>query len=318
LRRFCTPPPKDGKPYPVHVPVGTQDRVEAALKARTAADRLVFGYYKVAQGEGLGAVSRKLGVGPEAIARMNGLHHQALRPGRELVIPLSASAAAGKTSDPRVGSVADEREVYKVRGSRRHRRLRRVPTFWRASDDCQDPFAKGGVSEGLVLEAEPEIAPIAHKKRTPMLELGNGPPADASRYVVAEGDSLWTIAQARGLSIDSLCAWNHIAHPKHAKIFAGQTLWVKGEGHGASPIQGQLASASSPAATPARAAASADPPSWIAGNAATYKLRNGDNLWEVAKRLRVKVSDLMRWNQLDEDSVLQPGQVLRLGEATPQ
>ncbi len=134
--------------------------------------------------------------------------------------------------------MADEREVYrevyKVRRGRRHR-LRRVPTFWRASDDCQDPFAKGSLGEGLVLEAEPEITAVARKKRPPTLDLAAaeaGPPADASRYVVADGDTLWTIAQARGLSMDSLCAWNHIAHPKHAKIYPGQKLWVAGEARG--------------------------------------------------------------------------------------
>jgi membrane-bound lytic murein transglycosylase D len=307
LRRFCTPPPKDGKPYPVHVPIGTADRVEAALRTLPTSEHLVFRYHKVAPGEGLGAVSREFGVAPDAIARMNGLHRQALRPGRELVIPLSGSGAAGQTSDPKVAAVADEREVYKVRRGRRHR-LRRVATFWRASDDCQDPVAKGSLAEGLVLEAEPEITPVTRKKRQPTLDLAAGeavPPADASRYVVADGDTLWTIAQARGLSMDSLCAWNHIAHPKHAKIYPGQKLWVSGEVHG-----------------PASGPAIASPPAtatWIAGNAATtYKLRDGDNLWEVAKRMRVKVADLMRWNQLDEDSVLQPGQVLRLGESAAQ
>ena len=298
LRRFCTPPARDGKPYAVHVPVGTSDRVEAALKARPAGEQLVFRYHKVTAGEGLGAVSKKFGVAPEVIARMNGLHRQALRAGRELVIPLSGAAAAGQSSDPKVVTAADEREVYKVRSWRRHRRLHRVATYWRASDDCQDPFAKGNLAEGLVLEAEPEIALAANKKKhAPALELAVGPPSDASRYVVADGDSLWSIALARGLSVESLCSWNHIAHPKHARIFPGQTLWVKGDAHGIAP-----AADTRPAAT------------WIAGSAATYKLRDGDNLWEVAKRLGVKVADLMRWNQLDEDSVLQPGQVLRVGE----
>ncbi len=99
--------------------------------------------------------------------------------------------------------------------------------------------------------------------------------------------------------MDSLCAWNHIAHPKRTKIFPGQKLWVTGEVHGSAS---SVATASPPATA-----------TWIAGTASSYKLRNGDNLWEVAKRLRVKVADLMRWNQLDEDSVLQPGQVLRPG-----
>jgi LysM repeat protein len=225
-----------------------------------------------------------------------------VKPGRDLVIPVRRGGA----SDARLCSVGDEREEGGARRHGRSRRLRRGSSGWVASDDCQDPFAKVGTGEGLVLEPEPPIDHVSKAKRlaTAVPPASAEPiPADASRYVVADGDTLWSIALAHGLSLEQICAWNHIAHPAHAKIFPGEKLWVRGEAR-APPA---VASAPAPVSAPAP----------LGPAASSYKLRDGDNLWMVAKKLNVKVADLMRWNRLDEDSVLQPGQVLKVGDATP-
>jgi len=44
----------------------------------------------------------------------------------------------------------------------------------------------------------------------------------------------------------------------------------------------------------------------------SYTVRNGDSLWLIARRHRVSMNDLMRWNGLDESSILQPGQTLTI------
>lgn len=314
LRRFCTPPPIDGHPYPVRVPEGSADRVLAALKNRPASERLTFRYAKVRAGEGLGALARAYGVPPEVIARMNGLHQQPLKPGRELVIPV---VAADQSTDARALRVTDEREIYGGRRRRgRSHRLRRGTGGWRASDDCQDPFAKGQLAEELDLEPEPAAPPPAARRAAPMGGAGASPveisegrrPIDAQRYLVAEGDTLWTIAQSHGVSLQQLCAWNSLSAPAKVRIFPGQKLWVRSGASAAAPSVGLPASA---APLPPAVAASA---SVRADSHGSYTLRDGDNLWQVAKRLHVKVSDLLRWNELETDSVLQPGQVLKVGE----
>jgi LysM repeat protein len=216
------------------------------------------------------------------------------------VIPI----ARGGPSDEKVAMVADERELG---GMRRHGRWRRTPRGalgWSASDDCQDPFASGESGEGLVLEPEPALVPS--KRRPPTPAVAVAVPADASRYVVAEGDTLSGVAEAHNLTLSQICAWNHIAHPARAKIFPGEKLWVRGEAHVVTRTTAQATAQADPAAAE---------PAGPSGPAVTsYKLRDGDNLWVVAKRLKVKVADLMRWNHLDEDSVVKPGQVLKVGE----
>jgi membrane-bound lytic murein transglycosylase D len=43
-----------------------------------------------------------------------------------------------------------------------------------------------------------------------------------------------------------------------------------------------------------------------------YKVRNGDNLWVIAKRFQLRSIEIAAWNQIPLDELLQPGQILNL------
>ena len=43
-----------------------------------------------------------------------------------------------------------------------------------------------------------------------------------------------------------------------------------------------------------------------------YKVRSGDSLARIAKKFNVKVTDIVKWNQIDTKKYLQPGQSLKL------
>lgn len=52
----------------------------------------------------------------------------------------------------------------------------------------------------------------------------------------------------------------------------------------------------------------------ISADADVHRVKSGDSLWIIARRYRVALGDLMRWNRLNERSVLRIGQELRLAE----
>ena len=43
-----------------------------------------------------------------------------------------------------------------------------------------------------------------------------------------------------------------------------------------------------------------------------HRVASGDSLWTISKRYRVRMADLMRWNDLSKGSVLRIGQTLKV------
>jgi membrane-bound lytic murein transglycosylase D len=41
-------------------------------------------------------------------------------------------------------------------------------------------------------------------------------------------------------------------------------------------------------------------------------VRSGDSLYLIANRFRITISDLVRWNKIDKNKILRPGQKLTM------
>ena len=111
-------------------------------------------------------------------------------------------------------------------------------------------------------------------------------------YRVRSGDSLWLIARRHGTSVRRLAEWNGIS--TRATLRPGQRLVMWGD--------------------PAKAAKTASPArkSETHRGAGLYVVRNGDNLWLIARRHQVSVRDLTAWNDISSRDTLRIGQQLRL------
>jgi membrane-bound lytic murein transglycosylase D len=72
------------------------------------------------------------------------------------------------------------------------------------------------------------------------------------------------------------------------------------------PHQGQKGPPALAAALPLPPATTAETPP------RTHRVQRGDSPWSIARRYRIALRDLLRWNGLGNGSVLQPGQRLRL------
>ena len=106
-------------------------------------------------------------------------------------------------------------------------------------------------------------------------------------YVVASADSFWSIGQRFGVGPRALASWNGMAPRDTLSIGQKLVIWT-----------------------------SRAPPGSVAGNGMTRKLRytvrRGDSLYLIASRFRITVSDLLRWNKLDKNKILRPGQKLTM------
>jgi membrane-bound lytic murein transglycosylase D len=105
----------------------------------------------------------------------------------------------------------------------------------------------------------------------------------SGKHIVRRGDTLWSIARTHGVSMDYLADSNGLR--PNGTLSVGQVLSIPGTT--------TLASADIEAA-----------------RSMTYVVRSGDTLSRIATRFRVRLADLLGWNDLTKRSVIKPGQRL--------
>lgn len=99
-------------------------------------------------------------------------------------------------------------------------------------------------------------------------------------YEVKAGDSLWSIARAHNTHVQALLEWNNLS--SDAVISPGQQLKLGPES--TAPRTGRI----------------------------SYQVKRGDSLYEIARRFKVQVNDILAWNDLGQQQVIHPGQNLTL------
>lgn len=106
-------------------------------------------------------------------------------------------------------------------------------------------------------------------------------------YQVKPGENLWTIAQKLRIDSEELRIFNKLKADTHLQ--PGQSLKIPGSNTGK-----QQPSPATPLSI------------------ARHKVIKGDSLDRIARKYKIKLADLLKWNQLQADSKLKPGQLLYL------
>ena len=134
-----------------------------------------------------------------------------------------------------------------------------------------------------------DVLQIGQSLRIPRQSLVNQPTvAGTYPYIVQRGDSLWRIAKRSNTSIDALARLNRIGRRDLLRV--GQTIRMPTP----HPTFTELGQG----------------PSEI--RKIRYKVRRGDSLSRIAKKFRVRVTDIVEWNAIVPERYLQPGQALTL------
>lgn len=123
-------------------------------------------------------------------------------------------------------------------------------------------------------------------------------PREPIRHTVRAGDSLYQLARRYNVPMGKIASWNNLRDTR--KLSIGQTLAIYADNRSAD----DKLSASPPAETEGRLAE--------AGSPLFYQVRNGDTIFEIARKFQTTPEKLRELNSLDGNTI-HPGLRLRLG-----
>ena len=112
-------------------------------------------------------------------------------------------------------------------------------------------------------------------------------------HVVRSGESFWTISRRYGVTHRALAKWNGMAPGDPLSIGKKLVVWTNSAVADAGP-------ATSPVQTGST------------NRKIRYTVRNGDSLYLIARRFRVGIDQIARWNGIDKNKILRPGQKLTM------
>ena len=155
----------------------------------------------------------------------------------------------------------------------------------RSSNNLDSDLIRVGQKLRLPRDEQLLVDPLYVAAASQLQQLQNGLIAsERVTHTVRPGESLSVIARDYKVSVRDLQNWNGISDPR--KLRAGTALTVF----------------HSPAPSAARAGS----------GTIKHTVRSGDSLWSISKRYKVKINDLMRWNDLSQNDIIRPGQSIKI------
>jgi len=292
LRTMATPPYAEG--YSLKVPVGTSENFMIKYAAIPKDQRLRWIPHEVKRGETLSIVAKKYGVNVSAVMAANSIKSShRLRPGQTLIIPLSGAMPA-KISRNQL----DEDAPTYDRGEKVYHRVRSGDTLQKIAQRYHTTVASlqqwnhlsgSSIRPGQRLTAYYQTT--AGATAAPEAPENAATLAAQGEYRVRRGDTLFSISQRFGMTVDQLRQANNLA--RNYVIKPGDKLKVVDREESDRSLSHPAGPSSST-------------------NVIRYRVQPGETLEEIASKHRVEISDLMRWNNLTSAGALAAGTLLQV------
>ena len=154
----------------------------------------------------------------------------------------------------------------------------------RSSNHLNGDLIRAGQKLRLPRDDQLMVDPLYAQAAMELQNLQSGLIASqAITHRVRSGESLSVIARRYRVSVKDLQRWNNISDPR--KLRAGTTITVF---H--------------------------NPEEQRSNSSGTvkYVVKRGDSLWSIARKYNVRVAELKSWNDLGSNSMIQPGQSIRI------
>ena len=307
LLQFSTPPGR--KKYKVKIPEGKSKEFRVAYNKLTPDERSAFKRHTVTKGQSIRSVASGYGVSSQVTASMNGLSTKSsLREGQVILVP----APRNRNYDPNRKPAPEkpggyEKKPPKKKGDIIHivqpdETLSNIAIWY---DVSTEDLRKWNNIEGDFIQYSQEIIIKKPKKyHTPP------PPKPIKEikgrtfsYTVREGDRCYYMARHYGITSAHIAAQNKL--DPSCPIRPGQKLTLTVPKNAPSSLPPTVETVTTTQPIGPKKPEGPPPGSTIpmGKGKVKYIVKDGDNLWLIARRHDTHIADIQKMNNLESDSV---------------
>ncbi|EGP4716507.1 LysM peptidoglycan-binding domain-containing protein [Enterococcus faecium] len=279
--------------------------------------------YTVQSGDSVWKISNDHGITMAQLIEWNNIKNNFVYPGQQLIVSNSGSSNTGANTGNTSGSNSSNSSSSNTASGTKYT-VKAGDSVWSVSNkygitmaqliqwnNIQNNFIYPGQqltvsNSGSTNSASSNTGSSANTNNSSSANTGSS--SSQGTYTVKAGESVWSVANKNGITMNQLIEWNNI---KNNFIYPGQQLIVKG-GNSTNTNTGSTTSAAKPN-TPNTSATTSTSSS---GNT-MYTVKAGESVWSVANKHHITMDQLIEWNNI-KNNFIYPGQQVIVKKGSSQ
>lgn len=279
--------------------------------------------YTVQSGDSVWKISNDHGITMAQLIEWNNIKNNFVYPGQQLIVSNGGSSNTGANTGNTSGSNSSNSSSSNTASGTKYT-VKAGDSVWSVSNkygitmaqliqwnNIQNNFIYPGQqltvsNSGSTSSASSNTGSSANTNNSSSANTGSS--SSQGTYTVKAGESVWSVANKNGITMNQLIEWNNI---KNNFIYPGQQLIVKG-GNSVNTNTGSTTSAAKPN-TPNTSATTSTSSS---GNT-MYTVKAGESVWSVANKHHITMDQLIEWNNI-KNNFIYPGQQVIVKKGSSQ
>lgn len=279
--------------------------------------------YTVQSGDSVWKISNDHGITMAQLIEWNNIKNNFVYPGQQLIVSNCGSSNTGANTGNTSGSNSSNSSSSNTASGTKYT-VKAGDSVWSVSNkygitmaqliqwnNIQNNFIYPGQqltvsNSGSTNSASSNTGSSANTNNSSSANTGSS--SSQGTYTVKAGESVWSVANKNGITMNQLIEWNNI---KNNFIYPGQQLIVKG-GNSTNTNTGSTTSAAKPN-TPNTSATTSTSSS---GNT-MYTVKAGESVWSVANKHHITMDQLIEWNNI-KNNFIYPGQQVIVKKGSSQ
>ena len=279
--------------------------------------------YTVQSGDSVWKISNDHGITMAQLIEWNNIKNNFVYPGQQLIVSNGGSSNAGANTGNTSGSSSSSSSSSNTASGTKYT-VKAGDSVWSVSNkygitmaqliqwnNIQNNFIYPGQqltvsNSGSTNSTSGNTGSSTNTNNSSSVNTGSS--SSQGTYTVKAGESVWSVANKNGITMDQLIEWNNI---KNNFIYPGQQLIVKG-GTSANTNTGSTTSAAKPNTPNTSATTSTS----STGNT-MYTVKAGESVWSVANKHHITMDQLIEWNNI-KNNFIYPGQQVIVKKGSSQ